>query len=89
MSAEKSGFIVTQGRIALVISLISLLTLGYQGSKAVLDVHYRLASLEENLTSMKGTQKDLAAEIRTLNVNLGELTLVLKEVQVRQQESTR
>lgn len=80
----KPGFVITQGRIALVLSLVSLLTFGYQGSKAVLDVHYRLTSLEEKWVSMSGTQKDLAASLHNLNTSLSELNLVLREVQVRQ-----
>jgi hypothetical protein len=82
----KAGFLVTQGRIALALSFITLMTLGYQGSKAILDVHYRLASLEEKWVSMEGTQRDVANELRNLNTSLNQLNLVLREVQVKQQE---
>lgn len=82
----KAGFVVTQSRIALVISLITLLTLGYQGSKFFLDTHYRLSSLEEKWVSMEGTQRDVANELRNLNQSLNQLNLVLREVQVRQQK---
>lgn len=81
----KPGFLITQGRIALALSLVSLLAIGYQGAKAFLDVNYRLASLEEKWVSMEGTQKDLASELRNLNTAIGQLNIVLKEVQVRQE----
>jgi hypothetical protein len=85
MSEEKPGFIVSQGRIALVLSLITLLGLGFQGSKFLLDMTYRLASLEEKWVTMAGTQKDVAAELRNLNQTINQLNIVLREVQVRQQ----
>ena len=87
MSNElKPGFVVTQSRIALVLSIITLLTLGFQGSKYLLDTNYRLTSLEEKWASMEGTQRDVANELRNLNNSLTELNLVLREVQVRQEQ---
>lgn len=81
----KTGILVTQSRIALVLSLITLLGLGFQGSKFLLDTTYRLASLEEKWVSIENTQRDVATELRNLSISLNELNLVLREVQVRQQ----
>lgn len=83
----KPGFLVTQSRIALVLSVITLLGLGFQGSKFLLDTTYRLASLEAKWVSIESVQSDVASELRNLNISLNELNLVLREVQVRQQEN--
>lgn len=83
---EKSaGFVVNQGRIALVLSLITLLTLFYQGTKFILDQQFRLASLEEKAIETTATQKSLSSEISRLSATIGELNVVLREVQVRQE----
>lgn len=82
----KSGFVVTQSRIALVLSLITLLSLGHQASKFFLDHEYRLASLEEKWVSTDTTQRDLATELRNLNLVMNDLKILLKEVQVRQEK---
>lgn len=86
MTAEpKSGILITQSRIALALSVITLLGLGFQGSRFLLDTTYRLSSLEEKWVSIEHTQRDVANELRNLTGSLNELNLVLREVQVRQQ----
>lgn len=85
MSGEvKTGFLVTQGKIALVLSIVTLLGLGFQGSKFLLDTNHRISRLEERWTEMEGTQKDVASELRNLNKSITDLNLVLREIQVRQ-----
>lgn len=85
-SDEKTGFVVNQSRIALVISLITLLTLGFQGSKFILDTHYRITALEEKWVGISDTQKELTRELGRLAQSLNDLNVVLREVQVRQQK---
>lgn len=87
--SSKPAIVVTQGRIALVLSLITLLGLGFQGANFLLDTRYRLASLEEKWVTMEGTQKDVASELRNLNETINKLNVVLREVQVRQQTEVR
>jgi hypothetical protein len=90
MSEEaKPGLLVTQSRLALVISMITLLTLGFQGSKFLLDFNHRISRLEERWTQMEGAQKDVASELRNLNRSITDLNLVLREIQVRQHDMER
>lgn len=85
---HKPAIVLTQSRIALVLSLITLLGVGFQGSKFLLDTTYRLKSLEEKWQGIESTQRDVASELRNLNSSLNELNLVLREVQVRQQKES-
>jgi hypothetical protein len=86
---HKPVIILTQSRIALVLSLVGLLTVGFQGSKFLLDTNYRLTSLEEKWAGVSRTQEDVASELRNLNRSLNDLNIVLREVQVRQERETR
>jgi hypothetical protein len=85
---HKPAIVLTQSRIALVLSIVTLLGLGFQGSKFLLDTSYRILSLEEKWHGIESTQRDVASELRNLNSSLNELNLVLREVQVRQQKDT-
>lgn len=83
---EKHGFYVNQGRIALVISIVTLLTLGFQASRFLLDTTYRIVALEEKWVGISDSQKELTRELGRLAQSLNDLNVVLREVQVRQQE---
>lgn len=85
---HKQAIVLTQSRIALVLSVITLLGIGFQGSKFLLDTSYRITSLEQKWQGIESTQRDVASELRNLNTSLNELNLVLREVQVRQQKDS-
>ena len=86
MSEEpKAGFTVTSSKIALALSVITILGVGFQGSRFLLDTNYRISSLEEKWIDAESAKRDFATEIRNLSVSLNELNLILREVQVRQQ----
>ena len=79
MAEEKqNGFIVSQGRIALVLSVIALLTVFYNGAGFLMGMQYRIAALEES-------QKKMVVQIDRLTDSITELSMVLREVQVRQE----
>lgn len=93
---HKPAILLTQSKIALVLSIVTLLMLGFQGSRYLLDQNYRIATLEEKWSNgdntqrefaneLRNLQRDVASELRTLNSSLNELNLVLREVQVRQE----
>lgn len=86
---QKAGFVVNQSRIALVLSLVTLLMLGFNGSKFLLDVNYRLSALEQKWTEIQKTQTDVATELKNLNQSINQLNIVLREVQVRQGAKTQ
>lgn len=81
---HKPSFYVNQSRIALVLSIITLLGIGFQGSKYLINNDNRISRLEEKWVSMEGTQKDVAVELRNLNASIADLNLILREIQVRQ-----
>ncbi|MTH61218.1 hypothetical protein [Paracoccus litorisediminis] len=83
---RQAGFQVTQGRIALVLSLITLMTLFHQGSKIMVSYEYRLASLEQKYSETVTMQRDLTKELGRLAQSLNDLNIVLREVQIRQEE---
>jgi hypothetical protein len=86
---HKPVIILTQGRIALAVSVVALLSVGFQGSKFLLDTNYRLTALEEKWAGVSRTQEDVASELRNLNRSLNDLNIVLREVQVRQEREPR
>lgn len=79
MAAEKpTGFFVSQGRIALAISVITLFAFFYQVAAFAQSTQFRIESLEK-----------FQAETVELNERLvtaiSELNMTLREVQVRQE----
>lgn len=79
----KPGFFINQGKIALVLSIITLLTLGYNAAKVFINQDFRIAALEEKMVAMNGNQKEVADELRNLNKSLNSLNLILREIQVK------
>lgn len=86
---ERNTIAVTPSRVAFVLSLITLLGIGFQGSKFLLDTNYRITSLEEKWVGIEKTQADLSASIGELSKSLNDLNLVLREVKVRQEATTK
>lgn len=84
----KSGFVVTQSRLALVLSLCTLMGLGFQGTKFLLDTNYRITAVEEKLLSMGDTQKEFVAEVKKMNETLILMNLTVRELQVRAEKGS-
>lgn len=84
MTVKAPGFIVTQGKIALLLSLITLGGVFYQGASALLDTKYRIASLEEKWQRTEQSQREMTSVVGKLSEAINELNITLREVQVRQ-----
>lgn len=75
---KQPGLVVTQGRIALILSVIALLTVFYQGASLLLSSQYRIDSLEKN-------QNVMVQQLERLNTTITDLNMTLREVQIRQE----
>lgn len=75
---KQPGLVVTQGRIALILSVIALLTVFYQGASLLLSSQYRIDSLEKN-------QNVMVQQLERLNTTITDLNVTLREVQIRQE----
>lgn len=75
---KQPGLVVTQGRIALILSVIALLTVFYQGASLLLSSQYRIDSLEKN-------QNVMVQQLERLNTTITDLNITLREVQIRQE----
>lgn len=85
-SEEKPvGLLITQGRIALVLSVIALLSVGHQVSKFAIDLQNRTTRLEEKFDLSEQTQSELRKELQRLGTVLSDLNVTLREVQIRQE----
>lgn len=85
-SADKpAGFLITQGRIALILSIFALMGFFYQVSKFGLDLQFRTAALEEKFNASERTQIELNSKLDRLGTVISELNITLREVQVRQE----
>lgn len=85
-TAEKPvGLMITQGRIALVLSIIALLSVGHQVSKFAIDLQNRTTRLEEKFDQSEQNQTELRKELSRLGTVLSDLNVTLREVQIRQE----
>lgn len=79
MSIEKpAGFFISQGRIALALSVITLLGVFYQASAFLMSSQYRIDALENN-------QAQTIQQLDRLNNTINDLNVTLREVQIRQE----
>lgn len=79
MSTEKpAGFVISQSKIALLLSILTLFGVFYQGAAFIQSTQFRIESLEKS-------QTQVVDQLGRLATSISDLNMTLREVQVRQE----